>query len=127
MSHSVNKATLLGLLGQDLEIRETKQGKKIAHFSLATHDRWRDQASGEMHERTEWHRIVIFNENLANIAEAYLSKGKRVYLEGQIQTRHWDNADGQPRIITEIVLSSYQSQLTLLDRQDPAADEEAAS
>lgn len=126
MSHSVNKATLLGRLGQDPEIRETKQGKKIAHFSLATHEKWRDQDSSEMRERTEWHRITIFNENLAKIAEAYLSKGKRVYLEGQIQTRHWDDADGQPRITTEIVLSGYQAQLTLLDGQDPATGEEAA-
>jgi len=126
MSYSVNRATLLGRLGQDPEIRETKQGKKIANFSLATHERWRDQTSGEMHERTEWHRIVIFNESLAKIADAYLCKGNRVYIEGQIQTRQWDAADGQPRITTEIVLSGHQAQLTLLDRQDPATEGEAA-
>ena len=126
MSHSVNKATLLGRLGQDPEIRETRHGKKIAHFSIATHDRWRDQVSGDMREHTEWHRVAIFNENLVRIAEAHLSKGARVYLEGQIQTRQWDDADGKPRITTEIVLSGYQAQLTLLDSRNSSADEEAA-
>ena len=126
MSDSVNKATLLGRLGQDPEISETKQGKKVVHFSLATHERWRDQASGEMREHTEWHRIVIFNQNLADIATSYLRKGKKLYLEGRIQTRQWHGADGQPRITTEIVLSGYHAQLTLLDSQDSSAEEEAA-
>ena len=114
MSHSVNKATLLGRLGQDPEVRETKHRKKIAHFSIATHDRWRDQVSGDMREHTEWHRVAIFNENLVRIAAAHL--------EGQIQTRQWDDAGGKPRITTEIVLTGYQAQLTLLDSRKPGAD-----
>jgi len=126
MSGSVNKATLLGRLGQDPDIRETKQGKKIALFSLATHEKWRDQTKDEMQERTEWHRVVIFNERLAEIAEAYLAKGRQVYLEGQLQTRQWDDQDGNPRITTEIVLSGYDAKLTLLDGRGAAVDDEAA-
>ncbi len=126
MSGSVNKATLLGRLGQDPEIRATKQEKKIALFSLATNEKWRDHSSGEMQERTEWHRVVIFNERLAEIAEAYLTKGRQVYLEGQLQTRQWNDQDGNPRVTTEIVLSGYDAKLTLLDSQGAAVDDEAA-
>ena len=126
MSGSVNKVTLLGRLGQDPESRETKDGRKVVIFSVATDERWRDQASGDMRERTEWHRVVIFNERLADVASAYLRKGNQVYLEGQLQTRHWDDADGQPRITTEVVLSGYQARIELLDGRGAAQDEEAA-
>jgi single-strand DNA-binding protein len=126
MSGSVNRATLLGRLGQDPEVRETREGKKVVYFSLATHQKWRDQKSGAMQERTEWHRVVIFNERLAEIAEAYLAKGRRVYLEGQLQTRQWTDPEGHQRVTTEIVLSGYNAQLTLLDGQGAAGDDEAA-
>ena len=126
MSGSVNRATLLGRLGQDPEVRETREGKKIVYFSLATHQKWRDQKSGAVQERTEWHRVVIFNERLAEIAEAYLAKGRRVYLEGQLQTRQWTDPEGHQRVTTEIVLSGYNAQLTLLDGQAAAGDDEAA-
>lgn len=109
MSGSVNKVTLLGRLGQDPESRETKDGRKVVSFSVATDERWRDQASDDTRERTEWHRVAIFNERLADVASAYLRKGNQVYLEGQLQTRHWDDAHGQPRITKEIVLSGYQA------------------
>ncbi len=114
MAGSVNKVILVGNLGRDPEVRTTQDGAKIVNFTLATSERWRDRSSGEQRERTEWHRVVIFNENLARIAEQYLRKGSSVYLEGQLQTRKWTDQDGQDRYTTEVVLQRFRGELTLL-------------
>jgi single-strand DNA-binding protein len=115
MAGSVNKVILIGNLGRDPEIRSTQDGQRIATFTLATSENWRDRVSGERKERTEWHRIVIFNERLAEIAEKYLRKGSKVYLEGQLQTRQWQDQQGQQRTTTEVVLSRFRGELTMLD------------
>jgi len=115
MAGSVNKVILVGNLGRDPEIRSTQDGTRIAHFTLATSESWRDKMSGERKERTEWHRIVIFNERLAEIAEKYLRKGSKVYLEGALQTRKWADNTGQERYTTEIVLQRFRGELTMLD------------
>ena len=115
MSGSVNKVTLVGNLGRDPEIRAMQNGDKIVQLSIATSDRWKDKNSGEQRERTEWHRVVIFNDALGKIAEQYLKKGSTVYLEGQLQTRKWtDQQSGQDKYTTEIVLQRYRGELTLL-------------
>ena len=115
MSGSVNKVTLVGNLGRDPEVRAMQNGDKIVQLSVATSDRWKDKNSGEQRERTEWHRVVIFNEALARIAEQYLQKGSTVYLEGQLQTRKWtDQQSGQEKYTTEVVLQKYRGELTLL-------------
>ena len=115
MSGSVNKVTLIGNLGRDPEVRAMQNGDKIVQLSVATSDRWKDKNSGEQRERTEWHRVVIFNEALARIAEQYLKKGSTVYLEGQLQTRKWtDQQSGQEKYTTEVVLQRYRGELTLL-------------
>ena len=115
MSGSVNKVTLLGNLGRDPEIRAMQNGDKIVQLSIATSDRWKDKNSGEQRERTEWHRVVIFNDALGKIAEQYLKKGSTVYLEGQLQTRKWtDQQSGQDKYTTEVVLQRYRGELTLL-------------
>ena len=114
MAGSVNKVILLGNLGQDPEVVSLNDGNKIVKLSVATSERWKDRNSGEQRERTEWHRVVIFNENLARIAEQYLRKGSSVYLEGQVQTRKWQDQNGQDRYTTEIVLARYRGELTLL-------------
>ena len=115
MSGSVNKVTLIGNLGRDPEVRAMQNGDKIVQLSIATSDRWKDKSSGEQRERTEWHRVVIFNDALGNIAEQYLKKGSTVYLEGQLQTRKWtDQQSGQEKYTTEIVLQRYKGELTLL-------------
>ena len=115
MSGSVNKVTLVGNLGRDPEIRAMQNGDKIVQLSVATSDRWKDKNSGEQRERTEWHRVVIFNEALGKIAEQYLKKGSTVYLEGQLQTRKWtDQQSGQEKYTTEVVLQRYRGELTLL-------------
>ena len=126
MSGCLNKVELIGRLGQNPEARQTKDGKTYVRFTLATNERGRHPETGEPRERTEWHRIVIFNERLAEIAEAYLTKGRQVYLEGKMQTRGWTDPSGQERITTEVVLSGFNSQLVLLDGQGSATDEEAA-
>ena len=120
MSGSVNKVTLVGNLGRDPEIRAMQNGDKIVQLSIATSDRWKDKNSGEQRERTEWHRVVIFNDALGKIAEQYLKKGSTVYLEGQLQTRKWtDQQSGQDKYTTEVVLQKYRGELTLLgSRQD---------
>ena len=120
MSGSVNKVTLVGNLGRDPEIRAMQNGDKIVQLSIATSDRWKDKNSGEPRERTEWHRVVIFNDALGKIAEQYLKKGSTVYLEGQLQTRKWtDQQSGQEKYTTEVVLQRYRGELTLLgSRQD---------
>ena len=115
MSGSVNKVTLVGNLGRDPEVRAMQNGDKIIQLSVATSDRWKDKSTGEQRERTEWHRVVIFNDALGRIAEQYLKKGSTVYLEGQLQTRKWtDQQSGQEKYTTEVVLQRYRGELTLL-------------
>ena len=116
MAGSVNKVILVGNLGADPEIRRTQDGRPIANLRVATSENWRDKASGERRERTEWHRVVIFSEGLAKIAEQYLKKGAKVYLEGQLQTRKWTDQQGIERYSTEVVLQGFNSVLTMLDR-----------
>ena len=115
MSGSVNKVTLVGNLGRDPEVRAMQNGDKIVQLSVATSDRWKDKSTGEQRERTEWHRVIIFNDALGKIAEQYLKKGSTVYLEGQLQTRKWtDQQSGQDKYTTEVVLQRYRGELTLL-------------
>lgn len=115
MASSVNKVILVGNLGADPEIRRTQDGRPIANLSIATSESWRDKMSGERREKTEWHRVVIFSEGLCRVAENYLRKGSKVYLEGQLQTRKWQDQQGQDRYTTEIVLQGFNSNLTMLD------------
>jgi single-strand DNA-binding protein len=112
--NSVNKVILVGNVGKDPEVRKMSNGKPVVSFSVATSESWRDKASGERKSRTEWHKVVIFNEGLAEIAEKYLKKGSKVYIEGQVQTRKYEK-DGEDKYITEIVLPMYKGQITLLD------------
>jgi single-strand DNA-binding protein len=114
MAGSVNKVILVGNLGRDPEVRYTQSNQKIVHLAIATSERWKDRQSGEQRERTEWHRVVIFNENLADVAERYLSKGRSVYLEGQLQTRKWTDQSGVEKYTTEIVLQRFRGELVLL-------------
>ena len=115
MAGSVNKVILVGNLGADPEIRRTQDGRPIANLSIATSENWKDRNSGERRERTEWHRVVIFNEGLCRVAENYLRKGSKVYIEGQLQTRKWQDQNGQDRYSTEVVLQGFNSTLTMLD------------
>jgi single-strand DNA-binding protein len=115
MAGSVNKVILVGNLGKDPEIRRTQDGRPIANLSVATSESWRDKATGERKEKTEWHRVVIFNENLCKIAEQYLKKGAKVYLEGALQTRKWTDQSGVEKYSTEVVLQGFNSTLTMLD------------
>ena len=115
MAGSVNKVILIGNLGRDPEIRSTQDGSRFANMSLATSETWRDKNSGERKERTEWHRVVIFNEHLVEVAEKYLRKGSKVYLEGQLQTRKWTDQQGAERYSTEVVLQRFRGELTMLD------------
>jgi single-strand DNA-binding protein len=114
MAGSVNKVILVGNLGRDPEIRSTNDGTRIANLNLATSESWRDRVSGERKERTEWHRVVIFNERLVEIAEKYLRKGSKIYVEGALQTRKWTDQQGQERYSTEVVLG-FRGELTMLD------------
>jgi single-strand DNA-binding protein len=116
MAGSVNKVILIGNLGKDPEIRRTQDGRPIANLSVATSESWRDKATGERKEKTEWHRVVIFSEPLCRIVEQYLKKGSKIYIEGQLQTRKWQDQSGQERYSTEVVLQGFNSQLTMLDR-----------
>ncbi|MEM1288034.1 MAG: single-stranded DNA-binding protein [Pseudomonadota bacterium] len=119
MAGSVNKVILVGNLGADPDVRRLQSGDPVVNLSVATSETWRDRQSGERRERTEWHRVAIFNENLAKVAEQYLRKGSKVYLEGQLQTRKWQDQNGQDRYSTEVVLQKYRGELTMLDgRQD---------
>jgi len=111
----VNKVILVGNLGRDPEVRRTSSGDPVVNFTLATSETWRDKASGERKERTEWHRIVIFNENIAKVAEQYLHKGSEVYIEGQLSTRKWTDKDGNEKYTTEIVLNRFRGELQMLD------------
>ncbi|MGF1607902.1 MAG: single-stranded DNA-binding protein [Kiloniellales bacterium] len=115
MAGSVNKVILVGNLGRDPEIRTTQDGTRVANLSLATSESWRDRNSGERRERTEWHRVAIFNERLVDVAEKYLRKGSKVYIEGQLQTRKWTDQNGQERYTTEVVLQRFRGELTMLD------------
>jgi single-strand DNA-binding protein len=114
MAGSVNKVILVGNLGKDPEVRHTQDGKAIVSFSIATTESWRDKSSGERKEKTEWHRIVVFNEGIAKVAEQYLKKGSSVYIEGSLQTRKWTDKDGAEKYTTEIVLQNYGGTLTML-------------
>ena len=116
MAGSVNKVILVGNLGADPEVRRTQDGRPIVNLRVATSDSWRDKATGERREKTEWHRVVIFSEGLAKVAEQYLKKGSKVYLEGALQTRKWQDKDGNDRYSTEVVLQGFNSALTMLDR-----------
>ena len=115
MAGSVNKVILVGNLGKDPEIRRTQDGRPIANLSIATSDTWRDKATGERKEKTEWHRVVIFAEGLCKIAEQYLKKGSKVYIEGQLQTRKWTDPQGVEKYSTEVVLQNFNSTLTMLE------------
>ncbi len=115
MAGSVNKVILIGNLGKDPEIRRTQDGRPIANLRIATTDTWRDKATGERREKTEWHSVVIFNENLCRIAEQYLKKGAKIFVEGSLQTRKWQGQDGQDRYSTEVVLQGFNGNLTMLD------------
>jgi len=116
MAGSVNKVILIGNLGADPEIRRTQDGRPVANLRLATSESWKDKTTGERKEKTEWHRVVIFNENLCRIAEQYLKKGSKVFIEGALQTRKWQDQSGQDRYSTEVVLQGFRGELTLLDR-----------
>ena len=120
MSGTVNKAILIGHLGAAPEIRRTQDGRPVASFNLATNENWRDKASGERKQVTDWHRVVVFNDQLVKIAEQYLKKGSKVYVAGQMKTRKWTDQAGAERYTTEVVLGAYRAELTLLDRADRA-------
>src|SRR5262252_8762996 len=115
MAGSVNKVILVGNLGRDPEIRSTQDGLRIAQLSLATSENWRDKNTGERREKTEWHRVVVFNERIVEVAEKYLRKGAKVYVEGQLQTRKWTDQSGQEKYTTEVVLQRFRGELTMLD------------
>src|ERR1700742_2628496 len=115
MAGSVNKVILVGNLGKDPEVRRMTSGEPVVSFSLATSESWRDKSSGERKEKTEWHNVVVFNKNLAEVAEKYLRKGSKVYIEGSLQTRKWTDKDGAEKYSTEIVLQNFRGELTLLD------------
>jgi single-strand DNA-binding protein len=118
MSGSVNRAILIGNVGKDPEVRTMQSGDKIVNLSVATSESWKDKASGERKERTEWHRVVIFNQGIAGIAEKYVRKGSKVYIEGQIETRKWTDGNGVEKYSTEIVLRPFRGELTLLSSQE---------
>lgn len=115
MAGSVNKVILVGNLGADPEVRRTQDGRPIVNLSVATSETWRDRNSGERREKTEWHRVVIFNEGLCKVAEQFLKKGAKIYLEGQLQTRKWQDQSGQDKYSTEVVLQNFNSSLVMLD------------
>ncbi len=118
MAGSVNKVILIGNLGKDPEIRNAQDGSKIVSFSVATSESWKDKQSGERKDRTEWHRVVLFNDRLGEVAEKYLRKGSKVYIEGSLQTRKWTDNNNVERYSTEVVLSRFRGELTLLDSRN---------
>ena len=122
MAGSVNKVILVGNLGADPEIRRTQDGRPICNLRIATSESWRDKVTGERREKTEWHRVVIFNEGLCKVVEQYLRKGSKVYIEGQLQTRKWEDQSGQERYSTEVVLQGFSSALHMLDARGGASD-----
>ena len=121
MAGSVNKVILVGNLGRDPEVRRTTAGDAIVNFSLATSESWRDKATGERKEKTEWHRVVIFNEHLTKVAEQYLRKGSKVYIEGQLQTRKYTDKDGVEKYSTEVVMQRFRGELVMLDTRGDGA------
>jgi len=123
MAGSVNKVVLVGNLGKDPEVRNAQNGAKIVSLTLATSESWTDKASGERREKTEWHRVVIFNERIADVAERFLRKGRKIYLEGALQTRKWTDQSGQERYTTEIVVDRFRGDLVLLDSAGSHNDE----
>lgn len=123
MAGSVNKVTLVGNLGREPEVRHGTDGSKIVQLSVATSESWRDKATGERKDKTEWHRVVIFNDRLAEVAEKYTHKGSKVYVEGQLQTRKWTDQSGQERYTTEVVLGKFRGELTLLDAKGGMGDD----
>lgn len=127
MAGSINKVILIGNIGRDPEIRSTQDGREIATLALATSESWRDKASGERKEKTEWHRVVVFNEGLVNIIKNYIKKGAKIYVEGALQTRKWTDKDGVERYTTEIVLQGFNSVLTMLDRVGGGESSHASS
>ena len=122
MSGSVNKVILVGNLGRDPEIRSTQDGTRVANLSLATSESWRDKNTGERREKTEWHRVVVFNERIVEVAEKYLHKGSKIYVEGQLQTRKWTDQSGQEKYTTEVVLQRFRGELTMLDARGAGGD-----
>ena len=118
MAGSLNKVLLIGRLGQDPEIKQMVNGKNVARLSVATSQSWKDKSSGERKEKTEWHRVVVFNEGLSKIIQQYVKKGSRIYIEGQLQTRKWQDQSGQDKYTTEIVLQNYSGSMTILDNQN---------
>ena len=122
MAGSVNKVILVGNLGKDPEIRSTQDGSKIVNLTLATSETWNDRASGERKEKTEWHRVVIFNDRTADVAEKYLKKGAKIYVEGSLQTRKWTDQGGQERYTTEVVIGRFNGALTMLDTRSGGGD-----
>jgi single-strand DNA-binding protein len=127
MAGSVNKVILVGNLGRDPEVRSFQNGGKVVNLRIATSENWRDKATGERKERTEWHSVAIFNENLGRIAEQYLRKGSKVYIEGQLETRKWQDQSGADRYTTEVVLRPYGGSLTLLDGREAGGDDRSPS
>ncbi len=121
MAGSVNKVILVGRLGADPEIRSMSSGDRVANFNIATSETWRDKSTGERKEKTEWHRVVVFNENIVNVCEQYLKKGSNVFLEGSLQTRKWTDQSGQEKFSTEIVLQKFRGELTMLDGRSEGA------
>ena len=122
MAGSVNKVILVGNLGKDPEVRNTQDGGKIVNLTLATSETWNDKASGERKERTEWHRVVVFNERIGDVVEKYVRKGSKVYVEGALQTRKWTDQTGQEKYTTEIVIGRFRGELTLLDSRNAGAE-----
>ena len=122
MAGSVNKVILLGNLGRDPEVRNFPNGGKVANFSIATSENWKDRNTGERRERTEWHNVSITNEALVRVAEQYLKKGSKVYVEGQLETRKWQDQTGNDRYTTEVVLRPYRGELTMLDSRNSSSD-----
>ncbi|KAB2835498.1 MAG: single-stranded DNA-binding protein [Caedimonadaceae bacterium] len=118
MAGSVNKVILVGNLGRDPEVRSMQDGSKIVNLSIATSEAWKDKVTGERRDKTEWHRVVIFNDRLADVAEKYLKKGAKVYIEGSLQTRKWTDQSGQEKYTTEIVLQKYRGEMSLLDSRN---------
>jgi single-strand DNA-binding protein len=127
MAGSVNKVILVGNLGKDPEVRRLGSGEPVVNLSLATSESWKDKATGERKEKTEWHRVVIFNENIARVAEQYLKKGSKVYVEGQLQTRKWQDQSGQEKYSTEVVIQRFRGDLTILDARGGGGSDQSDS
>ena len=125
MSGSVNKVILIGNVGQDPEIRSFQSGGKVCNLSIATSERWKDRESKEQKERTQWHRVVVFNENLINLIEMYVKKGSKLFIEGQLETRKWTDASGQEKYSTEVVLRNFKGELTFLDSRPSNNDNDS--